>query len=120
VLIGDDAQYFDALTDGADGGILLSAHVATDIFARVQALLRAGDRNSADACWQEVAELTRLLFTEPSPAPAKYWLAQTGLIASAEVRSPIMEVSAECATWLDREIARRSGLRPELAVVNAR
>jgi 4-hydroxy-tetrahydrodipicolinate synthase len=119
VLNGDDAQYFEALTDGADGAIQLSAHIATASFARVQTLLREGDPDGAAACWQEVAELTKLLFTEPSPAPAKYWLAQTGLIASAEVRSPIIEVSAELATWLDREIARRSGMAPALRVVNA-
>src|SRR6516225_10686889 len=89
VLTGEDAQYFDALTDGADGGILLSAHVATEAFAEVQTLLRAGDRDAAARCWQDVADLTRLLFTEPSPAPAKHWLAQTGLIASAELRSPM-------------------------------
>lgn len=119
VLNGDDAQYFDALTDGADGAILLSAHVATESFARVQTLLKTGDRDGAAACWQEVAELTRLLFAEPSPAPAKYWLARTGLIASADVRSPIIDVSAELAAALDREIARRSAMAPELCVVNA-
>src|SRR5262249_22186710 len=76
VLTGEDAQYFDALTDGADGAILLSAHVATDRFARVYRLMKEGDRDGAAACWQDVADLTRLLFTEPSPAPAKYWLLQ--------------------------------------------
>jgi 4-hydroxy-tetrahydrodipicolinate synthase len=119
VLNGDDAQYFDALTDGADGAILLSAHVATATFAQVRTLLMSGKHDAAAACWQEVAELTRLLFTEPSPAPAKYWLARTGLIASAEVRSPMVEVSTELAAWLDREIARRSGFQPELRLVNA-
>lgn len=119
VLNGDDAEYFNALDDGADGGILLSAHVATDIFARVRTQLKAGDRDGASACWQDVAELTRLLFAEPSPAPAKYWLAQTGLIASAEVRSPMVDVSAELATRLDREIARRSQSRAELRLINA-
>jgi 4-hydroxy-tetrahydrodipicolinate synthase len=106
VLTGEDAQYFDALNDGADGAILLSAHVATERFARIYRLMKAGDRDGAAACWQGVAELTRLLFAEPSPAPAKYWLAKAGLIACAEVRSPIMEVSAELAACLDREIAR--------------
>jgi 4-hydroxy-tetrahydrodipicolinate synthase len=119
VLTGEDAQYFDALTDGADGAILLSAHVETECFARIYRLMKAGDRNAAAACWESVANLTRLLFTEPSPAPAKYWLAQRGLIASAEVRSPIVEVSAELAAWLDREIANRA-LTPEgIRLVNA-
>jgi 4-hydroxy-tetrahydrodipicolinate synthase len=106
VLTGEDSQYFDALTDGADGAILLSAHVATETFARVQTHLKAG-------------ELTRLLFAEPSPAPAKHWLAQTGLIDSSEVRSPIVEVSAELAAWLEPEIARRAGMSAELCLVNA-
>jgi 4-hydroxy-tetrahydrodipicolinate synthase len=120
VLAGDDAEYFNALSDGADGAILLSAHVATEIFARVQTHFRSGERDAASACWHQVAELTALLFAEPSPAPAKYWLAQTHLIASAEVRLPMVEVSAELAGLLDREIARQSSVPGELSLVNAR
>jgi 4-hydroxy-tetrahydrodipicolinate synthase len=119
VLTGEDAQYFDALADGADGAILLSAHVETERFASIYRLMKAGDRNAAAACWESVANLTRLLFTEPSPAPAKYWLAQRGLIASAEVRSPIVEVSAELAAWLDREIANRAQTPEKIHLVNA-
>jgi len=119
VLTGEDAQYFDALTDGVDGAILLSAHVETERFARISRLMKAGDRNAAAACWDSVAGLTKLLFTEPSPAPAKYWLARRGLIASAEVRSPIVEVSAELAAWLDREIADREEASEKNRLVNA-
>jgi len=119
VLTGEDAQYFDALDDGADGAILLSAHVETERFAAVAAQLKAGDRAAALASWQAVQDLTRLLFLEPSPAPAKYWLAQAGLIASAEVRSPIVEASVELARELDLEIARRTP-SPRRIPVNAR
>ena len=108
VLTGEDAQYFDALCDGADGAILLSAHIETDAFASVRTLLKEGNRDAALACWESVSELTRLLFAEPSPAPAKYWLSRTGLIDSAEVRLPMVEVGAELAARLDREIARRT------------
>ena len=107
VLTGEDAQYFDALTDGADGAILLSAHLETEGFAAVRTLMKQGERAEALACWQSIAELTRLLFTEPSPAPAKYWLARSGLIDSAEVRLPMVEVSTELAAQLDFEIERR-------------
>jgi len=107
VLTGEDAQYHEALADGADGAILLSAHLETEAFAAVQTLLRQGDRDGARACWESVSELTRLLFAEPSPAPAKHWLARTGLIDSAEVRLPMVEVSAELAALLDAEIERR-------------
>src|ERR1700687_771983 len=37
VLTGEDAQYHEALSDGADGGILASAHIETETFGRVAA-----------------------------------------------------------------------------------
>lgn len=111
VLTGEDAEYHNALVDGADGAILLSAHVETEAFAAVRTLLWEGNQEAAEAQWREVAELTRLLFTEPSPSPAKHWLWRSGLIDSPEVRLPMMEVSGELAASLDREIERRAPLR---------
>jgi 4-hydroxy-tetrahydrodipicolinate synthase len=112
ILTGEDAQYLEALSDGADGGILASAHVETETFAEIPNLLAAGERDAALAHWQSVADLTRLLFAEPSPAPIKYWLWRTGLIESAELRLPMTEVSPGLAARLDLEIERRS--RPHL------
>jgi len=108
VLTGEDAHCFDALNDGADGAILLSAHIETDQFAAVLTHLAAGAPEAAAGCWRAVSNLTHLLFAEPSPAPAKYWLSQIGLIDSDEVRSPMVEVSRELAASLDSEIARRT------------
>ncbi|HEY8622666.1 MAG TPA: 4-hydroxy-tetrahydrodipicolinate synthase, partial [Casimicrobiaceae bacterium] len=65
VLTGEDAQYYEALADGADGAILLSAHVETDIFASVGTLLKEGDRDAAQARWDSISDLTKLLFAEP-------------------------------------------------------
>jgi 4-hydroxy-tetrahydrodipicolinate synthase len=85
VLNGDDAQYFNALTDGADGGILLSAHVETESFAAVRTLLRQGNREAAEARWDSIRELTNLLFAEPSPAPAvARWLGRQHRGAAAD------------------------------------
>lgn len=111
VLTGEDAHYHEALCDGADGGILLSAHLETEAFASVHTLIKQGDRDGAQACWESVSELTRLLFVEPSPSPAKYWLARHGLIDSAEVRLPMVEVGEALALRLDAEITQR---RPPL------
>src|SRR5262245_56983845 len=108
VLTGEDAQYHNALVDGADGAILLSAHVETEAFAAVRTLLWEGNQEGAEAQWREIAGLTRLLFTEPSPSPAKHWLWRSELIDSPEVRLPMVEVSAELAAMLDREIERRA------------
>jgi 4-hydroxy-tetrahydrodipicolinate synthase len=111
VLTGEDARYHEALTDGADGAILLSAHVETASFASVRTLLKQGNPDAACATWRSLSGLTELLFAEPSPAPAKYWLSRIGLIDRAEVRLPMVEVSAELAARLDLEIERSAGLR---------
>ncbi|WP_316179749.1 4-hydroxy-tetrahydrodipicolinate synthase [Bradyrhizobium sp. SZCCHNRI1009] len=107
ILTGEDAQSFDALQAGADGAILLSAHLETETFAAILQHVKAGRHDAAAACWALVEHLTRLLFTEPSPVPAKYWLARTGVIASPEVRLPMVEVGAELAARLDQQIERR-------------
>ena len=107
VLTGEDAHYYEVLADGADGGILLSAHIETETFASVHTLLKQGDREAARRHWDTVSVLTELLFAEPSPAPAKYWLSRTGLIDSAEVRLPMVEASAELSARLEAEIERR-------------
>ena len=107
VLTGEDAEYFEALVDGADGGILLSAHFETATFAAIHALIRQGESEAARERWESVFDLTRLLFAEPSPSPAKYWLSRLRLIDSAEVRLPMVEVSPELARRLDAEMARR-------------
>jgi 4-hydroxy-tetrahydrodipicolinate synthase len=110
VLTGEDAQCHEALADGADGGILASAHLETETFAQVCRLLAAGEGDAALERWRSVADLTRLLFAEPSPAPIKYWLWRSGLIDSAELRLPMTEVSPGFAACLDLEIERRARL----------
>jgi len=108
VLTGEDAQTYDALADGADGAILASAHIETEAFASVVELLAKGDQGAALTRWRTVSDLTKLLFSEPSPAPIKYWLWRTGLIDSPELRLPMTEVSSEQAARLDQEIAARA------------
>ncbi len=106
VLTGEDALLHPMLTEGADGGIVASAHVATRGFAAVQALLRDGDRPGAAAAWDAVRHLPPLLFAEPSPAPIKHWLWRTGLIDSPEVRLPMLPVSEPLAARIEREAGR--------------
>jgi len=107
VLTGEDALFYTALTQGADGGILASAHIATHAFAAVRERLRGGDQPGALAAWRALADLPRLLFAEPSPAPIKYWLWRMGMIESPELRLPMTPVSAALAARIDAEIARR-------------
>jgi len=111
VLTGEDALFYTALTQGADGGILASAHVETEAFAAIRTRLLEGDQPGALAAWRDLSELPRLLFAEPSPAPIKHWLWRTRLIDSPEVRLPMTRVSDALAARLDREIERRVLIR---------
>jgi len=107
VLTGEDAFYHPMLTQGAEGGIIASAHIETHAFATVRDLLVAGDGTGALAAWHQLCDLPRLLFAEPTPAPIKHWLWRAGLIDSAEVRLPMTPVSDGLAARIECEIERR-------------
>jgi 4-hydroxy-tetrahydrodipicolinate synthase len=105
VLVGEDPLFYSALVQGADGGITASAHIHTRNFAAIRGKLIAQDHMGALAEWNALADLPRLLFAEPSPAPIKRWLWRVGLIDSPEVRLPMVQVTAEFATRLDHAVA---------------
>lgn len=115
VMTGEDASYHAALTMGAEGGILASAHVATDRFAALAECVRRNDGAGALAIWRDLADLPRLLFAEPNPAPIKHMLWRAGLIASPEVRQPMTGISAGLAGRLDA-LAERLEPAPPLAL----
>jgi len=106
VMTGEDGWFYPALTLGADGGITASAHVETAHFAQVREMLITGDHSGALRSWRTLADLPRLLFAEPSPAPIKHWLWRIGLIDSPEVRLPMTQVSDALAARIDAEIGR--------------
>ncbi len=106
VMTGEDGWFYPALTLGADGGITASAHIDTARFAAVRTMLLAGDQAGALNAWRTLADLPRLLFAEPSPAPIKHSLWRIGLIDSPEVRLPMTQVSDALAARIDREVER--------------
>jgi len=105
VLSGEDPLYFGALVRGCDGAVLASAHVETEAFAAVRQRILADDRLGASIEWHRLAEVPRLLFAEPSPAPIKYWLWRLGLIASPELRLPMTGISDGLAGRIDARLS---------------
>jgi 4-hydroxy-tetrahydrodipicolinate synthase len=93
VLTGEDALYYGALAQGADGGVLASAHIDPAAFAGVRDAVLAGDSDGARARWNGLVDLVRLLFAEPNPAPIKHWLWRMGLTASPELRLPMTGIT---------------------------
>jgi 4-hydroxy-tetrahydrodipicolinate synthase len=104
IFTGEDHLFYSALAHGADGGITASAHVQTPAFAAIRNKLLSGDHAGALADWTRLADVPRLLFAEPSPGPVKYWLWRAGLIASPEMRLPMVPVTAGLASRIDQAI----------------
>ena len=107
VLTGEDGFFHAALSQGADGGILAAAHVETAAFARVREAFLANHRETALKEWRGLVEITRLLFREPNPAAAKYWLYRAGLIASPELRLPMTAAGPVLRAILDDAMRER-------------
>ena len=105
VLTGEDAWYYTALMHGADGGILASAHIRTAEFAAIRHAIQTSDHRDALRRWDDLIGLVRLLFAEPNPAAIKHWLWRAGLIASPELRLPMMPASTGLALRLDQLVA---------------
>lgn len=92
LLCGDDERWFTLRCLGASGAIAASAHLRTDLFAALDRHLAAGELHAAQMLWHRLGPLTRALFEEPNPAPAKGALARQGWIRN-ELREPMQPAS---------------------------
>ncbi|MDA0636789.1 4-hydroxy-tetrahydrodipicolinate synthase [Nonomuraea sp. MCN248] len=101
VLGGDDAFVSPLLALGASGGVLASAHLATDAFAELAAAWRAGDVTRGRALGHRLARLSAALFAEPNPTVIKGVLHARGLIPTADVRLPLLPASREAVSQAD-------------------
>ncbi|MFJ9591578.1 dihydrodipicolinate synthase family protein [Streptomyces virginiae] len=93
VLAGDDVHVSAMLALGASGGILASAHLATERFAELAAAWRAGDAVRARTLGHALAGLSAATFAEPSPGVVKGVLHAQGRIPTPDVRLPLLPAS---------------------------
>lgn len=101
VLTGDDALYFTMMCNGADGGILAAAHLATERFVEIARLITANHLVAARTVWSSLQGFVPKLFKEANPMPIKHCLWRQGLIASPECRLPLSSISDGLAQELD-------------------
>ena len=105
VLTGEDILFFLNLTHGGQGGIMAAAHLFTETYVKIFALMEEGSCREAFTLWQTIYNTIPLLFREPNPAPLKYALKRLGLIASEETREPLTGISPGLKQALDQVIA---------------
>ncbi|WP_330333915.1 dihydrodipicolinate synthase family protein [Streptomyces sp. NBC_00536] len=94
VMAGDDAYVSPMLALGAGGGILASAHLATDRFAALARAWRAGDAAGARVLGHALTPLSAAVFAEPNPVVLKGVLHAQGRIPTPDVRLPLLPASA--------------------------
>jgi 4-hydroxy-tetrahydrodipicolinate synthase len=94
MLCGTDSAFLKCLDAGGVGGILASAHVFGDLLIEIQTLAQTGQRQAAQALFEQLRPLIDLLFSTPNPSSIKALLALDGHI-SDEVRMPITPLTSE-------------------------
>ncbi|SEN04779.1 4-hydroxy-tetrahydrodipicolinate synthase family protein [Nonomuraea pusilla] len=104
VLGGDDPFVSPLLALGASGGILASAHFATQAFAELVDAWQAGDAPRGRELGHRLARMSAALFAEPNPTVIKGVLHARGLIPTPDVRLPLLPASADAVARADLAI----------------
>ncbi|HHG90889.1 MAG TPA: 4-hydroxy-tetrahydrodipicolinate synthase [Devosia sp.] len=103
-LSGEDITALGYNAHGGRGCISVTSNVAPALCAEFQSLMANGDFAAALEIQDRLVPLHVALFAQPSPAGVKYAAQKLGL-CSAEVRLPIVPVSAEIEAQIDKALA---------------
>jgi 4-hydroxy-tetrahydrodipicolinate synthase len=109
VYSGDDSTAVALMLLGGHGNVSVTANVAPKAMHQLCAAAMQGRVAEAVALHLRLLPLHKHLFTEPSPAPTKWVMAQLGLCGTA-VRLPITPVSAAAQTLLAQAM-QEAGLK---------
>jgi 4-hydroxy-tetrahydrodipicolinate synthase len=105
VLSGDDPLTLPLMSVGAQGVISVTSNALPRAVAEVVEEARAGRFDRAREKHAALFQVHRELFSEPSPSPIKAALAHKGVIASAEVRPPLVAASPTCSRRVAEALA---------------
>src|SRR5262249_7540805 len=109
IFCGLESLSLPMLAIGASGLMNAVGNLAP---ARVAALCRRaaqGDWEGGRRWHFELFELNQAIFLDPNPVPLKYMMARIGLLATPEVRLPLVGLSKEKERILD-DVLCRAGL----------
>ena len=106
---GDDGTAVALMLLGGHGNVSVTANVAPRLMHEMCVAAIEGNVRRASAIHLQLLPLHRQLFCEPSPAPAKWAMAQLGLCGEA-LRLPLVPLSAESQRLVGQAL-RDSGVR---------
>lgn len=93
MLSGDDGTYVEFLNVGGHGVISVASHVIPRQMLQWKKWVQAGELEQARKDIQKYSRLIDLLFVEANPIPVKMAMHKMGIIASPELRLPLVELS---------------------------
>lgn len=105
MLSGDDGTYADFLKNKGHGVISVATHVIPEAFVNITNFARSGKHSEAEAEIKKYKKLIDLLFIEANPIPVKRAMNLMGIIESAELRLPLVEMSNEGTQKLKAEMS---------------
>lgn len=94
IFSGDDQTALDCMAAGADGVISVTANLAPQLLSEMCALVKDGKLAEARDIDEKLSLLSRDLFVEANPIPAKWALHHMGLIPDG-LRLPLTPLAAE-------------------------
>lgn len=93
LLSGDDGTYVEFLSAGGHGVISVASHVIPQQMVQWKKWVQAGELEKAREDIKKYSRLIDLLFVEANPIPVKKALELMGLIESASLRLPLIELA---------------------------
>jgi 4-hydroxy-tetrahydrodipicolinate synthase len=105
VLSGDDSLTLPFMSVGAEGVISVASNLYVRDIAKMVRRALANDFAQAAKLHRRLYPAFKTLFIEPNPVPIKVALQRAGIIASAEVRSPLCAMTPANAETLERVLA---------------
>lgn len=106
LLSGDDGSYVEFLAAGGHGVISVATHVIPSQMVQWKKWVAEGQLEKARADIRKYNDLINLLFVEANPIPVKKALALMGILDSAELRLPLMELTPDYTEQLQAEMKK--------------
>jgi 4-hydroxy-tetrahydrodipicolinate synthase len=109
---GLEALSLPMLVLGASGLMNAVGNVAPAKVASLYTAVKQGDLKMAQRLHLELFELNRAIFFDTNPVPLKYMMSRLGMLDSAELRLPLIDLDAELQKAIDPVLLRAGLLQP--------
>jgi len=106
LLSGDDGTFVDFMKIGGNGVISVTSHVFPKKMSQWYLSALKNEFENSQVENKNLLKLTNLLFSEANPIPVKKAAQFMGLISSAELRLPLVELDKKLAEDLKNEMLK--------------